>query len=438
MIKRYVYAITLSLVLLGLAVPFVMRHNNGDWENSYLPAAQHMRAGESIYQDGYTYPPFMAWVAVPFTHWPRTTGRVVLYAANVIAILTILVVAWRLTGGRRLDGAPPVSIREHWIAGLGLLTGIYYLLDGLSNQQTDLVVVAVLMAGCALVVRGRDLAAGAMIGLAAAMKTTPLLWVPYLAWRGRGRAAMLVVVVAVGVNVLPDLTHPPADGGSRLGQWVALNVAPLTQAGHLPVMGFTGPNFNHSVAGVTTRWLIFERVWKDGDFTIAYRSTPARLVTLRVIVYATMALLVIVVVAVVRRLPRGRSPAGEFALVLLLMPLLSPVSSKPHFAVLLLPGFFLARSAVERTERWPRVLLAAAIAAGLVSNKDLVGGFVYDNVIWWGSVLWNTIFVLAGCVVVLWRSTERERIDGCARLRGGRAGRNNRTARQEPNADQAD
>ena len=207
------------------------------------------------------------------------------------------------------------------------------------------------------------------------------------------------------------------------------HVAPLTQAGHLPVMGFTGPNFNHSVAGVTTRWLIFERVWKDGDFTIAYRSTPARLVTLRVIVYATMALLVIVVVAVVRRLPRGRSPAGEFALVLLLMPLLSPVSSKPHFAVLLLPGFFLARAAVEQTERWPRVLLAAAIAAGLVSNKDLVGGFVYDNVIWRGSVLWNTIFVLAGCVVVLWRSTERERIDGCARLRGGRAGRNNRTAR---------
>jgi hypothetical protein len=102
-----------------------------------------------------------------------------------------------------------------------------------------------------------------------------------------------------------------------------------------------------------------------------------------------------------RRAAGAPPPAGEYGLVVILMLMLSPMSSKPHFCTLLLPGFFLARAAVERRDLLPRLLLGGAILAGLVSNKDLVGRLAYDTVIWYGSVFWNAVLLFAGCAVVL-------------------------------------
>lgn len=404
MIRRRLYTVALSLVLIGLAVPFCLRSEKKDWDNWYIPAALHLRAGESIYQDGFAfYPPFMTWLAVPFTYAPGLGGKFAFYLVNALAAVVILVMAWRLSGGGRLEGDPPVPLREHVIVALGLLTGIYYALDAFSNQQTDLVIAAVLLVGCGLLVRQRHVWGAVWIGVAAAMKTTPLLFVPYLLWRGWWRSAALVVIVAVGVNVLPDVTHPPTDGVPRLRHWVVEYVVPLARPESVPGVWFTGVNFNHSVAGVGRRLLTTERV-RDGDtLAIAPRARVGN-TTLKAIVYTICGLLVGLAVVVMRRSSAGQGSAGELGIVLALMPLLSPVSSKPHFVVLLLPGLFLARAAVSRPDVLPRVLLGGAILSGLLSNKDLVGGLVYDTAIWYGSVLWNTMFVLTGGLVVLWRS----------------------------------
>src|SRR5439155_5919371 len=87
----------------------------------------------------------------------------------------------------------------------------------------------------------------------------------------------------------------------------------------------------------------------------------------------------------------------EYSLVCILMLLLSPQSSKPHFCTLLLPGFCLARLVIQHREPVLGVLLCAAIGAGLLSNKDLVGGAIYEVAIWYGSVFWNTALLFIGC-----------------------------------------
>ncbi len=304
MMRRRFYTVALSLVLIGLAVPFCLRPDKKDWDNSFIPAAMHLRAGESIYQDGYVYPPFMAWLAVPFSHAPGLPGKLAFYLVNVVAIIVILRTTWRLTGGGRLEGDPPVPLREHVMLALGLLTGIYYALDAFSNQQVDLVIAAALLLGCGALVARRELLAGVWIGLAAAMKTTPLLFVPYLLWRGWWRTAMCVIVVAVSVNILPDITHPPADGVLRLRHWAADHVAPLAESGHPPVMWFTGPGFNHSVAGVTSRWLQAERVWRGDAAVITPRSNVSA-TTLKFVTYMICAALLGAVVSVMRARPIG-------------------------------------------------------------------------------------------------------------------------------------
>jgi hypothetical protein len=302
------------------------------------------------------------------------------------------------------------------VVALGLLAGIYYVLDTLSNQQTDLVLAALLVGGCLLLVRGRDVWAGVSFGVAAGMKCTPLLWAPYLAWRRRWWAAGMVIVVAVGINLLPDLTHPPPEGKSRLSQWVAVYLRPLAGADRDPGVWGSAINFNHSVAGVCNRWLTYERVPQGGDLVPAPRPDRISAVVLKVIVYSACLLFALAAILAAQRRtgvsapPVGRTllsgEAGEFGLVLILMLLLSPMSSKPHFCTLLLPGFFLARAAVERRDLLPRCLLAAAIVAGLLSNKDLVSRLVYDATVWYGSVFWNAVLLFAGCVAVLLRRSE--------------------------------
>src|SRR5262249_51525948 len=90
--------------------------------------------------------------------------------------------------------------------------------------------------------------------------------------------------------------------------------------------------------------------------------------------------------------------ALEYCIVLLTMLLLSPMSSKPHFCTLLLPGFCLARLAVAGRRPVAGVLLLAAVAAGAASIKDVVGTGFAAAALWWGSVTISTLLALAGCV----------------------------------------
>src|SRR5262249_40594539 len=50
-----------------LAVTFCLRQDS-EWDEVYVRAAQRLRQGQDLYErrDGYLYPPFMAWAALPF------------------------------------------------------------------------------------------------------------------------------------------------------------------------------------------------------------------------------------------------------------------------------------------------------------------------------------------------------------------------------------
>jgi hypothetical protein len=396
-----------------LSVAFCRRHDS-EWESVYLPAAERLWRGEDVYLWGgaYLYPPFFAWAALPFLALPAAAVRPAWLAVNLACLAAMLRWGWRLAGGGPLEGrpaAPTAGPREHLATLAGAACGIFYIQNCLAHQQTDLVLGALLTGGCLLLGRGRPLAAATCYGLAAAGKCTALLFAPYLLWRGRPAAAAWLVCVAVGVNLLPDLVRPAPCGRPWAVEYAVRLLRPLTARDHYVGTWGSEPVYNQSLAGAGQRWALTTWSWDEDDCRILPRPRPIGPRTLRVAVHALQFTLLLAVLHIcgrpLRRIvegPAGGPQALECAIVLLLMLLFSPMSSKAHFGTLVVPGFCLARAAAAG--RTPRsrvlgVLVLTAVLLGVLSNKDLLGERLYTLSLWYGVVTWQVLVLLVGCLL---------------------------------------
>ncbi len=417
-IKRHPFTVVGGVLLLVVGVFFCRRHDS-EWEQVYLPAATRLWRGEDIYRLGenYLYPPFMALTALPFLALPGRLPRLIWFAINVTCLLALLRCSWRLAGGGRLEGPGRWQKSERLAAVLGCLCGISYLENCLAHQQTDIVIAAILAGGCLLLARGRPLLSATAFGLAAACKCTALLWAPYLLWRGRSWAAAWLVVVAFGVNFLPDLIHAAPEGWCWLDKYASGFLKPLTDSDHYIGTWASDAVYNQSLPGLGQRWCTTEWSWEQTDCAVGPRSPLLSPLTLRLLVGGVELGLLAVVLWSCGRPFRGLGDevdgeifSLECSMVLLLMLLLSPMSSKAHFGTLVLPGFCLARAALDRQsmgrqpQQFLKGLLAAAVALGLICNKDPLGEKLYTLSLWYGIVTWQALILLVGCLLVYhWR-----------------------------------
>src|SRR5262249_2262483 len=163
--------------------------------------------------------------------------------------------------------------------------------------------------------------------------------------------------------------------------------------------------YNQSLSGAANRWLTTTWNWSETSCDIRPLANAASPSLVRGVVYP-LELVLLALVAWAGGQPFRKSQIGkgasfglalECSLVLALTLLLSPMSSKAHFGVLILPGFCLARAAVASGSRLLWSLLLAAVASAILSNKDPLGERLYTLTLWYGSVTWNVLFLLAGC-----------------------------------------
>jgi hypothetical protein len=416
-LKSHPYTAAGAVALLIAAVVFCRRQQS-EWEEVYVPAAAHLWKGEDMYrpEEGYLYPPFMALTALPFLALPAPLARPVWLLVNGVCLVALLRWSWRLVGGGPLQGAGGVKPGEHLAALLGCVCGIFYIQNCLAHQQTDVVIAATLAGGCLLLARGRLLLAATALGVAAACKCTALLWVPYLIWRRRPLAAAWLLVVALAVNLLPDLVHPAPQGQLWLQAYTSRFLEPLTAANHYVGTWGSDPAYNQSLAGMGRRWSTTTWTWADSDCTIDPRAPLLRPQMLRAVVYGSQAVLLLIVLWVCGRPFRKiaedsgeRRQALEYGIVLLLMLLLSPMSSKAHFGTLLVPGFCLARAALGARSRLLGSVLLGAVLLAVLSNKDPLGERLYTLSLWYGVVTWETLLLLAGCLLALRREHAKAR-----------------------------
>lgn len=386
-------------VLMAAAVaPHALLRGPADWELVYVPAAERFERGDDLLRDAYVYPPFQALLAVPSAHLGPTGVRVWVWLTNTAGATALVLCGWRLTGGRLSFRSPP---REWLIALLGLPAFLGFVFEVTANRQTDLVLGGLAVGGCLLIARRRDLIGGACVGLAAAAKCTPLLFVPYLFWVGRWRAAVAVLAVAVGANFLPDLLVHPPGGRPRVVDWAERYLLPIGNKDYKAGQWAAGEWSNHSLVGVVGRLTTSRLVSAVPEYQIEPRPDPPSPTLLKGVVHGFGLGLIALTAWVVRRGGRRVEACGVGA-VFCLMLLLSPMSSKPHFCVLAVPAWAVVRAGVEGRRWW---LLAPAVLAGLVelpAAKDLVGGRANALAMWYGVVPLGVLLLFAGCLWARW------------------------------------
>ncbi len=395
----------LLLVIAAIQFPFILRKKSEtEFEWVYIRTARHLTAGHDLYAPGrppkqaFTYPPCMAVLALPFAPLPQIPARALWYLVNVGCLVVLWRGAWKLSGG----GSSGLK-SEHLIAGLGLACGLPYALSNMDHQQTDLLISAMLIVGTLKLANGRDLLAATLFGLAAGMKCTALLWMPFLLVRGRWKASFWLVAVAVGVNLVPDMIARPANGSLWLVEWFGRYLKPMGGAKYYPGKWFAWILDNQSIAGAATRWTTTRSTWTASGIEIVDRTKIPGARVIQLSVYAIEMTLLLGALWQVRK-PRSVESNGlsrealESSIVMMLMLLLSPMSSRPHFSTILLPALCLARSAVsgEKSRRWSMICLVAAMIAGL-SAAPLWGRSVARLSMWLGMISWSSALFLVGC-----------------------------------------
>lgn len=180
----------------------------------YYGTVHHWVGGGALYdylvpgsRYGFTYPPFAAVCMLPMRliDWQSA----VVFSLLLNAAATALVLCWTIG---------PVVRRQGWTAWYALsLAGCAFALlepvrDTVSFGQVNLVLLALVLADARLLVAGGRAAryAGVGIGLAAAIKLTPAVFVGHLLLTGRPRAAATATATALGTTGLAAWIAPDA------------------------------------------------------------------------------------------------------------------------------------------------------------------------------------------------------------------------------------
>jgi hypothetical protein len=332
---------------------------------------------------------------------PQTVALAGWYVASVLATFVAVACAWRLAQG---PWFARITRDWAWIFALGLFLGARQLISPFGNRQTDMFVAATVLGGCWLLAKGRDLHGAIWIGAAAAIKATPLLFAPYLLWRGRWRAALAVVAVALALNYVPDVLWPQPSGQSYAKQWVDVSLAPVRSG--TPGEWFADRLRNQSIAGLVGRLATVGPVTSTAQITDETPPvTPERARMIKLLVYAICLLLLgITLWRFGWRKPDRSQFAVECAAVLCLMLLVSPMTSKSHLCVLVLPLFLIAREIIERrTPGWIAFGVALTLLGPLASS-DVIGGQLADLTMAWGL---PAVFVFLN-LAAMWKLARAE------------------------------
>jgi hypothetical protein len=253
-----------------------------------------------------------------------------------------------------------------------------------------------------------------LIGIAAACKATPLVFLPYLLWRRRWAAAAASAAVALGLNLAPDLVVA-GKAEPQVVTWVSQIVAPTQRMDSRLGAWFSVIIYNQSLAGTLERVANTRLEFAaDGPRLRDEPTVPNR--ALKLGCYALLGLLFGIsamaagsaarpAASTVGKVGPDRS-ALEYSVLLALMLLLSPMSSPAHFGVLLLPGLCLARTATIDRSRFLWTLLAVSAAVSVAMNGDLAGRLLRTLMLWSGTITIVTVLLWAGCVAALLRNRE--------------------------------
>jgi hypothetical protein len=340
----------------------------------YRTAATRAAAAEPLYraEDGhyqFKYLPAFAVAMIPFGKLDSEAAKTVWFALSV-GWLTALV-RWSVRA------LPERRRSERALLWLTVLLMAKFYAHELTLGQTN-ILLGVLLVGSLLAVQiDHPVAAGVLIGLAAFVKPYALILLPWLAITHGMRAATACLAVLFVGLILPASRYGWHGNLALLGAWY--RTATTSTASTL--LG----NDNISLAAMWAKW-------------IGMGSAATILATLSGIAMAALA------AAAWLRRRRSESPDYlEFALLMLLIPLLSP-QGWDYVLLLATPAIVcLVDRFSELAPRW-RMVFGAALVLMCLTIFDIMGRGLYSRFMALSLVTVAAVVVAAALVHLRWRA----------------------------------
>jgi hypothetical protein len=370
--SRWLVAGTAVLLLAGGYV-FRIRDGMADFAVNHR-AGQRLAAGETLYQpaDGhymFKYLPASALLYLPLSSLPLEAAKPVWFAISIAAMFWLFWLARQITPGRDML----------WVSILPPLILAKYFLHELRLGQINILVTVVLMLALRALQQVPDtrqeIAAGALVGLATALKPYAALFFPYLLLKRSWTSVVAGLGVLFAALAVPALFYGVERNVWVLGEWART----LSQS----TPDLLANNDNVSVIAFFTKW--------TGDAATALRWTG--------IVLASFAVLMVAIVA--KGAGRGATVL-EWAMVLCLIPLVSPLGWDYTFlaalpAITLLVRYFGSFPAPAR------IALAVNLLVVALALYDVMGREAYRTFMQWSVTTVNFIVIVGALAFLRFR-----------------------------------
>ncbi|CAN5308629.1 hypothetical protein BH20VER2_BH20VER2_07100 [soil metagenome] len=344
----------------------VVKDSHKDYE-LWHDTGQKVLQGDHIYplqrkKFPFMYPPPAALLLAPVSLLGQTGLVIALVLLNAAAWTASILLSVRLATGTWKRPHPLVLLVP------SLVIVVYAWSNFHLGQPTLLLLVLTLGAFVALQAK-RQVLAGALVGLAAGIKAFPLIIIVYLIYRRYWvAAASLVLALVFLLIVLPTPFRGFDQARTDLRRWTEGMLLKYDDTGVAQRPGRSNSWKNQSIFGVANRLLRHEDAdERFGPHTPVYVNfTNFSFETVNRIIVGTGLLLGILYVAVMPR--RNRRTTGtdaiEFALLVLLMLVFTPLSFGYLFASLLFPFTVLVQRWLQT--RSPLLLYGAMAAVVLL------------------------------------------------------------------------
>jgi hypothetical protein len=379
-VSLWAFVVTAIVFSVLPVLRYLRDHSIFDYELWYA-TGRHVLAGDEIYffragKYDFMYPPPCALFLAGASLLGQGGLILLLVAINSVAWFYSAKMSAILAAGNR----GTTNCRLYLIPSLLV---IVYIWSSYHLGQPNLVLLALMVGAFAALRTNREVVAGSLIAVAAAIKAFPVLAIIYLVYRRYWKAAVsLVATLLFLLFILPA----PFRGFERtwhdVEKWSAgmLKYSEVT-VGQRPMRSYTWKN--QSLIGVSNRLLRHV----DGDAASAphipvyvnFADLTFRAVN-AIIISVALTLGIMFIAAMPRRAMRtAESDATEFALLVLLMLMVTPLSFGYFYSWLMLPfAVITQRALVEKRSAvlWWTLPALGLLAFGLASPR---GAQLYGN-----------------------------------------------------------
>jgi hypothetical protein len=400
MLQRKVILCALFIAI--VASVFAYARYPRDFAN-YVAVGNAVLHGGDIYLDTQnfiptTMPPFFGLAAVPLALLDRVSpylARIVWIALTWASILWALDLLARIIYGKSLkwradESSLDVTSPELLIPFV--LTLPYFISD-MGLLQINSILFALALWGLYLQEKGREAAGGIAIGAAAATKVMAIVFLPYLLYRKRWRAAFWMAAATIVFFLSPILIFGWVKFSKDLGLW--------------PVFlrsSWGAGNAEQSVYSMWDRILGYAYIPFAVPGTFILPLSGAR--SAKVAWGMTCAAVGLLGAIACRGTPRPESRwvQVEWAIVFVAATILSPLTRKPYLVVLLLPYALLyagwhSSDLDPRLRRVLRYVTFISFALSVPTLHDLIGKSLAVRLEMGSVVTYGSLIMLGG---LLW------------------------------------